>query len=38
MEQVTIQLPARGSSRVDLAAVPAVSEEQMRLVLDVSRM
>lgn len=38
MEQVTIQLPARGSSRVDLAAVPPVSDQQMRLVLDVSRM
>lgn len=38
MEQVTIQPLTRGSSRVDLGAVPAISEQQMRLVLDVSRM
>ena len=38
MEQVTIQPLARGGSRVDVDAVPAISERQMRMVLDVSRM
>jgi sigma-B regulation protein RsbU (phosphoserine phosphatase) len=38
MSPVATPSLARPSSRVDVASVPAISEKQMRMVLDVSRM
>lgn len=38
MQQATIHPSARPTSRVDVSAVPAISETQMRMVLDVSRL
>jgi phosphoserine phosphatase len=38
MTEAIVQPVGRGTSRVELGAVPAVSERQMRMVLDVSRL
>src|SRR5687768_6309877 len=38
MQQAAILPSSSRTSRVDIAAVPAISEEQLRMVLDVSRL